>query len=143
MDFPSTHWSLLTRATLNGDALATTALEEFCRRYRQPIVQFVRYRGVAESDVEDVTHDFLLHLLEKSALRRANAARGRFRSFLLGALVRYLGDVYDRHRALKRGGGQAPLSLDLMAEGAAPVTSQAEEATFDRAWATELLASGM
>ena len=141
MDFPSTHWSQLAGATLHGDSVARGALEEFCRRYRVPIAQFIRARGVPAAQVEDLAHDFFLHVMEKSTLRRADASRGRFRSFLLGALMRFLRDVGDRERAAKRGGGAAPLSLDdAGADGAAPAVPPATAAEFDREWAHHVLA---
>ena len=111
MAFPSTHWNVLAQATLHGDAAATGALAEFYRRYRQPIVHFIRWRGFSSAEAEDLAHDFLLYLMEKSVLRRADAARGRFRSFLLSVLVRFLGDVRDRREALKRGGGAVTIDL--------------------------------
>lgn len=140
MEFPATQWSLLAQATLNGEAAASAALAEFCRRYREPVLQFVRMRGVPPAEAEDLTQDFLLHVMEKSTLRRADAARGRFRSFLIGALVRFLRDAYHQRTAQKRGGGQAPLSFDEPDLTAAmPAVAPDDEATFDRAWATQML----
>lgn len=140
MEFPSTHWGLLAQATLHGDAAATGALTEFCRRYREPIVRFIRWRGFSDVEAEDVAHDFLLHLLEKSVLRRADATRGRFRSYLLGTLVRFLGDVRDRRDALKRGGAAVRLDWSEAEEMGELTTAPAVEAeTFDRAWALGLL----
>ncbi|HEX7130826.1 MAG TPA: sigma factor, partial [Rhodanobacteraceae bacterium] len=88
MDFPTTQWDLLAVATLNGDERARAALADFYRRYRGPVVAFIRHRGLGPHEAEDLAHDFVVHLMNKSMLRRADAARGRFRSFLLGALVR-------------------------------------------------------
>jgi len=140
MEFPSTHWSLLARATLHGESGPTAELEEFCGRYRSVVVAFVRLRGFDAAEAEDLAHDFLVHMMEKSTLRRADAARGRFRSFLLGALVRFLGDERDRRRAVKRGGGQAPLSLDHPEGGAGLASVPAPEAErFDQAWAQQIL----
>jgi len=140
MDFPSTHWSLLARATLHGDSGPTAELAEFCRRYRGVVVAFVRLRGLDAGEAEDIAHDFLVHVMEKSTLRRAEAARGRFRSFLLGSLVRFLGDVRDHRRAAKRGGGQVPLSLDHP-DGGTELTSlpAPDVERFDRAWALHVL----
>jgi RNA polymerase sigma-70 factor (ECF subfamily) len=73
-------------------------------------------------------------------LRRADATRGRFRSFLLGALVRHLGQAREQRDAAKRGGGIAPVSLEAMADGASePSVAPAELAAYDRDWAMELL----
>jgi RNA polymerase sigma-70 factor (ECF subfamily) len=140
MEFPSTHWSQLGLATLQGERGAQAALAEFYRRYREPVLHFLQRRGVVSDKVEDVAHDFFLHLIEKSTLARADMARGRFRTFLLGALVRFLGDLRDREQAAKRGGGAGPLSLDAEENTwAAPVVEPATAAEFDREWALQLL----
>ena len=140
MEFPATEWSLLAQATLHGEASAAQALAEFCRRYRQPVVEFIRARGVAPAEAEDFAQDFLLHVMEKSTLRRADAARGRFRSLLIGALVRFLRDTHERQTALKRGGGQPLLNFDGPEHSAdLPVMAPADAAVFDREWAHRLL----
>jgi RNA polymerase sigma-70 factor (ECF subfamily) len=140
MEFPTTQWSMLALASLNGDSGASAALGNFYRDYRQPVVAFIRHRGVSPDEAEDVAQDFVVHLINKSMLRRADASRGRFRSFLLGALVRFLDDVRTKQHRQKRGGGCAHLSLDdghfpAIEAAAAP----ADCAVFDYAWAVELL----
>jgi RNA polymerase sigma-70 factor (ECF subfamily) len=140
MEFPATEWSLLARATLNGEASASEALAEFCRRYREPVVRFICLRGVSPLDAEDLAHDFMLHLMEKSTLRRADAGRGRFRSFLIGALVRFLRDVHQRRTSQKHGGGHSPVSLDAPEMTDTQPALPADDATaFDREWALRLL----
>src|SRR5687768_4565356 len=140
MEFPATEWSLLAQATLHGEASAAEALAEFCRRYREPVLHFIRRRGVPPADAEDLAQEFLLHVMEKSTLRRADAARGRFRSFLMGALVRFLRDAHQRAGAQKRGGGLSPLSTDLPEPSAdLPVVAPDDVAIFDREWAHRLL----
>ena len=120
--FPTTRWSVLAQATLNGETDATEALADFCRHYRGPIQRVLRLRGVAEADVDDLTQEFLLHLVRSSSLRRADRARGRFRSFLLGALLHFLADQNDRRLAQKRGAGAPHLSFDEAVEGAAAIS---------------------
>ena len=105
MYFPTTQWTLLARASVNGETAAQEALELLCRRYWTPLYRFIRARGYTEPEAQDLTQEFLLHVLEHSTLKSADRLRGRFRSFLCGALVRFLSDQYDRRRALKRGGG--------------------------------------
>jgi DNA-directed RNA polymerase specialized sigma24 family protein len=140
MEFPATQWTLLADATLHGDATAARAMGEFIRRYRGPVVQFIRGRGWPAAEVEDLAHDFLIHVMEKSTLRRADANRGRFRSFLLGALVRFLNDAHDRQTALKRGGDMPALSLDAGEVGAGlETTPPPDAAAFDHEWALSLL----
>jgi RNA polymerase sigma-70 factor (ECF subfamily) len=140
MEFPATEWSLLTRATLNGESAAAASLAEFCRRYREPVVRFICRRGAPVSEAEDLAHDFMLHVMEKSVLRRADPARGRFRSFLIGALVRFLRDANQSRRAQKNGGEHPPLSLDeLETRGVEPSVPSEDAAAFDREWALTLL----
>src|SRR5438105_15563443 len=134
MIFPTTHWSLLARATLDGKTEARAALIELCRRYWLPLNQFIRMRGHGPAEAEDLTQAFLLHLLEHSTLQKPDRLRGRFRSFLLGALVRFLGDERDRRQAQKRGGDVVHTSLDEAAENQQPAISAREELGFDRAW---------
>lgn len=141
MEFPTTHWSQLAAATLHGEEGAAGALAEFYRRYREPVMAFLRRRGVDAARVEDVAQDFFLHLIEKSTLARADAARGRFRTFLLGALVRFLRDARERELAARRGGGVPHASLDA-GPGAPgePVVEPASAMEFDREWALHVLA---
>lgn len=141
MEFPATQWTLLADATLHGDAPAARAMGEFIRRYRGPVVQFIRGRGWAAAEVEDLAHDFLIHVMEKSTLRRADMSRGRFRSFLLGALVRFLNDSHDRRVALKRGGDVLSITMDAAEiSGDLAATPPPDAAAFDHKWALELLA---
>ena len=144
MYFPTTHWSVLAKATLSGETAARAALDDLCQRYWMPVNQFIQLRGYHGTEAEDITQDFFLHVCQHATLQRADRARGRFRSFLLGALVRFLGDERDRRNALKRGGGQAHVSLDAADEPAietADRSSPQETAMFDRAWAESILSS--
>jgi DNA-directed RNA polymerase specialized sigma24 family protein len=140
MNFPTTQWSLLARATLHGDPAGRQALGEFHRKYREPVLAFLRRRGMSPHDAEDMTQSFFVHLMEKAALRRADATRGRFRSFLLGALVRHLTHAQEQRDAVKRGGGVPLVSLDAVGGGAdEPAVSPSELVAYDRDWAMQLL----
>jgi len=145
MEFPSTHWSLLAQATLNGSIPSRRAMEELCGRYWAPIHRFIRSRHVPESDAQDLTQEFMLHLLEKSFFSRADPLLGRFRSFLLGALVRFLADVAERQNALKRGGSRPCFSLgNIEPRDERQEAITAEEAmAFDRDWALRILESAL
>lgn len=143
MYFPTTHWSLLARATSSGDDQARRALEELCRRYWAPVNQFVQFRGRRDAEAEDLTQEFFLHVCRHSTFSRADRMRGRFRSFLLGALVKFLANESDRAQAQKRGGGTADLRLDDMDDTTAPSAPPGALDGFDRKWATTVLANAM
>jgi DNA-directed RNA polymerase specialized sigma24 family protein len=146
VQFPTTHWSLLAKATLNGDSQGRRALEDLCRRYWSPAYQFIRSRGVPEPEAEDLAQDFMVHLIEKSTFTRADRLRGRFRSFLLGSLVRFLGDKADARKALKRGGGVEHVffseAQEVPGSGQAEVTADAG-LVFDREWAVTVLEAAL
>ncbi len=140
MAFPPTRWSLLAKATIHGDAAQAEALAEFYRRYREPVVSFIRQQGTAAAQAEDLAQEFFLHLIKSSTLQRADPLRGRFRSFLLGALTRFLARTRSRNEAVKRGSGAIPVSLDDPGSGTNEPAVPAEVArAFDREWARELL----
>lgn len=141
--FRTTRWSLVVRATDATDASSHQALERLCQAYWPAVHAFVTRRGHSPEDAKDLTQGFFARLLEKEWLRAADAAKGRFRTFLLTAVTRFLANERERADALKRGGGQVLLSLNVPeaepggvpepADGATP------EAVFERRWAETLL----
>ena len=97
-EFVTTRWSLIFSAAHVGseEQRVRDALAELCRTYWRPIFSFVRGRGYSIQDAQDLTQDFFVYLLEKSALGRADPQRGRFRSFLLGTLDHFLAHAAER-----------------------------------------------
>jgi DNA-directed RNA polymerase specialized sigma24 family protein len=140
---PTTQWGLVVAASAEGAAEARAALEELYRLYCYPVYAFIRRRGHGRQDAQHLTQDFFVHLLEKGTLGRADPQRGRFRSFLLGALDHFLAHAAERTRAGKRGGGCQWLFLDDDAaedhyQLAAPEGITAEK-VFDARWAATLV----
>jgi RNA polymerase sigma-70 factor (ECF subfamily) len=94
-------------------------------------------------DSEDLVQAFFAQCLEKNYLSAANRAKGRFRSFLLIALKRFLANEWDKARTRKRGGGAPPISLDaLTAEqryALEPAEQLSADRLFERRWALTLL----
>jgi RNA polymerase sigma factor (sigma-70 family) len=112
--FASTRWTIVRNAANSEVAsnVAANALAELCRIYWPAIYGFLRRRGYDRSDAQDLTQSFFAHVLENETLRRASREKGRFRSFLLGALKHCLADEYQRNHALKRGGRAQFISLE-------------------------------
>ena len=141
--FPPTRWSVVLAAQQVPSAMADDALETLCRAYWQPLYAFVRRQGHTKEDAQDLVQDFFARLLQKQWLDAVAREKGRFRSFLLTALKRFLANEWDRQRAQKRGGGQVPLSLDTaIAERqyqAEPDPGAAADRVFERRWALTLL----
>ncbi|HKI72946.1 MAG TPA: sigma-70 family RNA polymerase sigma factor [Verrucomicrobiae bacterium] len=141
--FQTTHWSVVLAAGQGDSPRRAEALEKLCRAYWYPLYAYVRQRGHGPEDAQDLTQEFLARLLEKNWLADLDPHTGRFRSFLLTALNRFLINEYDRGQAAKRGGGRKVLSLDqAQAEGRylhEPATDETPEKIFDRRWALAVL----
>ena len=107
--FTSTRWTMVLDAgqsqTPPDDALR--ALSELCRIYWRPIFLFLRRQGSNPDDAQDLTQGFFAHLIESRAYARADPDKGRFRSFLLGALKHFVAHARAHERTQKRGGGMA------------------------------------
>ena len=104
--FLTTHWSVVLTAGSSDTPRAQAALEKLCRAYWFPLYAYVRRRGHSVEDAQDLTQEFFARVLERHWLARADQAKGRFRTFLLTAMERFLANEWDKVRALKRGGGQ-------------------------------------
>lgn len=141
--FATTRWSLVLAAGRGDAPDAEAALAVLCRTYWYPLYAYVRRSGHPADEARDLTQEFFARLLEKHSLRAADSERGRFRSFLLTALKRFLSKQRHQARAQKRGGGRKPLSLDFE-QGESryrlePVTEVTPEAIYERHWALTLL----
>ncbi|HVR70339.1 MAG TPA: sigma-70 family RNA polymerase sigma factor [Vicinamibacteria bacterium] len=141
--FETTQWSLVLAAGQRGSAAAEEALARLCSLYWYPVFAFVRRKGHAPDDAQDLTQGFFARLIEKGELSAADRSRGRFRSFLLTNCQFFLANERDRALARKRGGGRVPLSIDVAtAEGRyerALAHSETPERLYDRQWCLTLL----
>lgn len=122
---------------------AQAALAYLCQTYWYPLYAFVRRRGHAPEDAKDLTQTFFARLLQCNWVGDADRERGRFRTFLLTAVSRFLSDEWDKLRALKRGGDVAhvPVQLDTAETryGYEPVDNATPEQCYERRWALTLL----
>ena len=91
---------------------AAAAMAELCRIYWYPLYAFIRRRGHDVHEAEDLTQEFFARLLDKHFLAAADREKGRFRTFLLMAVKRFLANEHDRTQARKRGGGQRIVPLE-------------------------------
>lgn len=134
----------MTVAAQNRASASTQrALESFCRAYWPPLYAFLRRRGHAPSDAQDLVQGFFANLLEQDTLSRANRESGKLRTYLLRSLQYFLANEYDRTRTIKRGGAQQIIPMDENAaevEAALVDTAPLSAADcYDQIWASQIV----
>ena len=142
--FATTHWTVVLAAGKRATPQSDGALEQLCRTYWFPLYAYVRRRGHTKEDAEDLTQAFFARFLAKNYLAGLSAERGRFRAFLLASLKHFLINDWKKSQCQKRGGGEAPLSLDWQTADTkfqvAATNEPSPDKVFDREWALALLA---
>jgi RNA polymerase sigma-70 factor (ECF subfamily) len=145
--FDTTNWSVVLRAGADDSATAREALAALFEVYWYPVYAMVRRYGHNATDAEDLAQAYFARLIEKGWVKEVRPEHGRFRSFLLVSVRNFLHNERDRERAVKRGGGARPISLDTAAAeqryALEPVESSTPETIFERAWAHEVLARAL
>jgi RNA polymerase sigma-70 factor (ECF subfamily) len=141
--FLTTRWSLVQQATTDDSTVALHALATLCETYWLPIYAYFRRSGRSAQDAEDLTQGFFAWLLERGALARADAGKGKLRSFLLTCAQHFMGDERDRAMAQKRGGGAVLSTFDpTLAEtryAAEAVDDLSPDRLYQRQWALAVL----
>ena len=141
--FPETAWSLVVSAGEQTSDQSRQALERLCSVYWYPIYGYVRRKGHDEEAARDLTQEFFTRLVEKNYVASADHDRGRFRSFLLMAVQRFLLNEIDRHQTVKRGRGAPIDSLDLETADERfcrePSSNTTPETLYERQWALTIL----
>jgi DNA-directed RNA polymerase specialized sigma24 family protein len=145
--FTTTHWSIVAQSALTGEPEAANALAQLCETYWPPIYSFIRRRGYAPSDAQDLTQGFFAYFLQTKAYARVDLLHGKFRSFLLASVKNFLSDNWDRDQAIKRGGDYQFVSLDQKtAEAfydAASAPDSTAERLFELRWAKSVTAGAL
>lgn len=138
--FPTTAWSQVARAQGGELAQAREALGGLVERYWFPVYFFIRQKGRDRHEAKDLTQGFFTTFLEKDIVAYADQARGKFRTFLLYSVCRYL--ALDHRVAARR-----PLELPLRGSrpepdewlGFEPRSTETPEDVFMRNWAKTFL----
>jgi RNA polymerase sigma factor (sigma-70 family) len=143
--FPTTRWTLVVAAGDPQRKDARSALASLCENYWYPLYAYLRRRGCAPDQAQDLTQEFFMRVLEGRYLDRADPEKGRFRSFILTSLKFFAADEQDRQRAQKRGGGTV-VSFDFSSGESGEERYQREpgheetpDRIFERRWALSML----
>ena len=111
-------------------------------KYWKPVYCYLRRKGYDNEQAKDLTQGFFHEVvLGRGLIQKADQSRGRFRSYLLLALNRYVINVREEETARKRIPPERLVSLDMIDPPDLPpsvIQSEPEEA-FNYAWVSALL----
>jgi len=141
--FATTHWTCVSLA--RGESVeARVALNELCTAYYSPVAAFLKHSVRRSESADDLTQEFFTRVLTGRAFKQVDPQRGRFRSYLLGAVKHFLSDIRDCEHAVKRGGDAVHLSLDPEADSSPGIEvpdphAVSPGAVFEKQWALTLI----
>ena len=116
------------------------ALADLCDAYYEPVVAYLRSVFRDADAAREMSHAFFAEMLGGGAINTADRERGRFRSYLLGAVKHFVSRQREMQLSLKRGAGLQAISLDE--EDVVEVRDSgiiSPDAAFDRQWALTAL----
>jgi RNA polymerase sigma-70 factor (ECF subfamily) len=137
--FVTTRWTQVV-ASRGTSPEARQALSDLCAANYAPVVAFLRCEGRDEDAARELAHEFFARVLEGPSFDGADPQRGRFRSYLLGALKHFLAKRGVHEQREKRGSGAVHEPLDPESDAAIESTidgavSPTPDTVFDREWA--------
>lgn len=140
--FETTRWSQIGLVKTGGPDQRRSIINNLIRTYWKPVYCYLRQKGYGNERAKDLTQGFFHEIvLGRDLIRQADRSRGRFRTFLLTALNRYVSNEHRRETAAKR----TPLGqAKIFDEGELPDLSAKQlggtpEQAFNYTWATAVL----
>ncbi len=140
--FPATSWTHIRGIHAQGQAQPRLLLDHLVGRYWKPVYCYLLRKGCDRESAKDLTQGFFAEVvLGRRLVERADQAKGRFRTFLLTALDRYVVDDHRRRGAGKGASSQAmpTVPLEELPDLAAEALAGQPEEVFNYVWATTLL----
>ena len=113
--FLTTHWSLIEDVGASDDKRNRALVSLLLKKYWKPVYCYLRQKGYDNEKAKDLTQGFFHEVvLGRALIQKADQSKGRFRTFLLTALSRYLISVREYETARKRIPQHRLISLDLI-----------------------------
>ena len=141
--FPTTDWGLFVDIRDGSPAAKRAALDILARRYWKPVFRFLQFSGKDEESAKDLTQAFFAEWIEHNAFAKADAQKGKFRSFMLASLKRFVSNEHRGDHAQKRRPEAGLVSLDELMDNEEkpfePVDAETPDKAFDRVWAVEVV----
>jgi len=139
--FLTTHWSLIEDIKSKEDknrALVGLLLN----KYWKPVYCYLRRKGYDNDTAKDLTQEFFYEaVFSRGLIQKADESKGRFRSFMLIALNRFLINIRHKETAKKRIPKDKLVPLDMIDSLELPQTLSrlAPEDSFNYAWVSSML----
>ena len=141
--FATTRWTQVL-VSRGDSAQARQALSDLCAAYYGPVVAFLRREGRDDDTARELAHEFFARVLERQSFDGADPQRGRFRSYLLGALKHFLANQRVHDLREKRGGRVVHQPLPTETDSSlgpeiADPSALSPDTVYDREWALNVL----
>jgi DNA-directed RNA polymerase specialized sigma24 family protein len=143
LGFHSTRWTRVCLAKAPSEE-GRVALAELCEAYYEPVVAFLRCELRDADGAREMAHAFFAQVLRGGTMGAVDPARGRFRSYLLGAVKHFLSHHRMAAQTMKRGAGWS--AVDYEGEEMANLVDPAQpspDAQYDKQWAVTLLSHAL
>lgn len=140
--FLTTHWSMIEDEGAHDDDRQVAFVELLLKRYWKPVYCYLRRRGFRNEEAKDLTQGFFQEVvLARNLIDKADRTKGRFRTFLLTALDRYVINVYHAQTAKRHIPPAKLVSMSIgdVAELPEVVTTLTAEDSFTYVWVSALL----
>jgi RNA polymerase sigma-70 factor (ECF subfamily) len=142
--FPTTAWTALQEIRQAPAAERTAQKNSFIVRYWKPVFGFLRAGSYTLEQAEELTQAFFVDLLEGEDILGADPERGRFRTFLLTLLKRFLSDRFNPKRLPRQAVFEShfvPIASLISDEDRSyePPTDETPDNVFMRKWARDLI----
>ncbi|MBL9117779.1 MAG: sigma-70 family RNA polymerase sigma factor [Verrucomicrobiaceae bacterium] len=141
--FLTTRWTRVCLAKADSEE-GRRALTDLCDAYYEPVVAYLKSALRDVDTARDLSHAFFAEILGGGRIDSVERDRGRFRSYLLGAVKHFVSRQRESGRRIKRGGSAEALPLDAPEVSELPDGRQlSPDEEFDRQWAVTVLARSL
>jgi RNA polymerase sigma-70 factor (ECF subfamily) len=140
--FPTTRWTRIIDSQTSDKVRENLIISELLKKYWKPVYCYLRRKGHSNDKSKDLTQGFFQEIvLGRELIQNADRAKGKFRTFLLTALDRYVIDLHRFETREKRSPKGKMLSLDdtEMTQMPAEISDVTPQQGFHYAWVSELL----
>ena len=140
--FLTAHWCVIENIGSSDEDRSRALIGSLLSKYWKPVYCYLRRKGHDNEQAKDLTQGFFHEVvLGRSLIQKADQSKGRFRSFMLIALNRYLITARTGQAAQKRIPKSKLVSLDVvdslgLRQAASELTP---EDSFNYAWVSSLL----